>query len=672
MFSGFFCKASAQPASDSLLLQRLDSLQQQPQVDTTLVQTYFDLAHYTLRQDSAKTAYYAHRALQVADSIDSQLGRGIGNMALGLHQIIQGNYTQGLKNSFEAENIFQDLNRGDYLAMLYSYIGIGYGRIGNNNKALRYFLQSDSLMKVHGAPMEQAQIKANIGVIYSTQGHYRTTIRYFNEAMGIFEEYGTPLHLALGYHNIGVAYRHLNEYDSALVYLNKGLDLRKGSNDRFGLASSIHNLGMVYFDLEQYEFALSYIEQAIELLQELGDQGNLTKAYLDGGRTYQKLNQPLKAKEFIQKAIEIAENTGSLNLQAEAKLLLSNIAEEEGNYQKALALLQANQQLQDSLDDQNQSEAFEEMRAQYETREMEQQIELLEQEQQLREAELARTKGFRNSLIGGSVALLIILSLLLLRYRAGKKHEALLLAKNKQLEDLSEEKSEYLHIAAHDLKSPLSSIIGLAELIKDTESSPEEMRNHAEYIYISAFRMLDLIKQFLDVNAIESGKKLAEVRPVDLSPTLQKVIEHYKYRANWKDIDIKVELKSEQLPAVADPTIFREVMENILSNAVKYSPKDRKIRIRSESTDHVLRIAVEDEGPGLSKEDQHHLFQKFKRLSPNPTEDEGSTGLGLYIAKKMVDAMEGKIWCESRLGEGCTFVVELPAANIPSLENDHS
>lgn len=658
-WSGCVLQVNAQPQSDSLLLQRLDSLKQHAQPDTFLVQTYFNLAHYYLRQDSAKTAFYARRALHVADSIDSPLGRGIGNMSLGLHNIIQGNYTGGLKYSFDAETVFQNLNRDDYLAMLYSYIGIAYSRIGNNNEALHYYLQSDSLMKETGSPMQQAQIKANIGIIYGSQGHHRSTIRYFKDAMTIIEEYGTPAHLGRGYQNIGTAYRHLGEYDSALVYLEQGLDLYRDSNDRFGLATSLQNLGKVYMELEQYETGLSYLKKAIDLQKEVGDEGNLLASYLDAGKVYQNLNQPQPAKEFARRSLEIAEQIGDLNHQAEAMLFLSSLEEQEGNYREALAHLQTNRRLQDSLAEQNRSDAFEEMRAKYETREMEQQIELLQQEQKLQQAELAKARVLRNSLIGGSLALLAILGLLFLRFRAGRKHEALLQAKNEQLEELSEEKSEYLNIAAHDLKTPLSSIMGLAELIKDNESNTEEVRQDAEFIYISAIRMLDLVKQFLDVNAIESEKKLAENRPVDLAPVMDRVVEHYRYRSEWKDIDIKLERDSAGLPAVADPSLFQEVMENLISNAVKYSPKGSRITIRSKCQD-TIRIEVEDEGPGLSEEDQQQLFQKFKRLSPEPTEREGSTGLGLYIVKKMVDAMKGEVWCESRPGAGCTFIVELP------------
>jgi signal transduction histidine kinase len=303
------------------------------------------------------------------------------------------------------------------------------------------------------------------------------------------------------------------------------------------------------------------------------------------------------------------------------------------------------------------------MRVRYETQEMEQKINLLEQEQALTQEKLSRSKLFRNSLFGGFIALTAILTLLYLRYRMGKKYQEELKNKNKKLEELSKEKSEYLHIAAHDLKSPLSSILGLAELMKDEFTSANEMRQHAEFIYISAFRMHDLIKQFLNVDAIESGEKMVKSRQVDLAHSIVQVIEHFKYRAQWKDIQLSVDLPDGGLNVNADPSIFREIIDNLISNAVKYSPKGKQIWVKGIDLKQKIRIEVIDEGPGISEKDQQYLFQKFKRLTPEPTEGEGSTGLGLYIAKKMTNAMDGNLWCESDGETGSTFILELPKSS---------
>ena len=103
-----------------------------------------------------------------------------------------------------------------------------------------------------------------------------------------------------------------------------------------------------------------------------------------------------------------------------------------------------------------------------------------------------------------------------------------------------------------------------------------------------------------------------------------------------------------------------QVLENLVSNAVKYSPPGKNIFVRLKRHAEAVRVEVQDEGPGLSAEDQKKLFGKFARLSAKPTGGEHSTGLGLSIVKKMVEAMNGRVWCESELGRGATFIVEFP------------
>ena len=105
-----------------------------------------------------------------------------------------------------------------------------------------------------------------------------------------------------------------------------------------------------------------------------------------------------------------------------------------------------------------------------------------------------------------------------------------------------------------------------------------------------------------------------------------------------------------------------QVLDNIISNAVKYSPHGKNVFVRIKSDNDAVRVEVQDEGEGISPDDMKKLFGKFARLSARPTGGEHSTGLGLSIVKKMVEAMNGRVWCESELGKGATFIVELPVA----------
>lgn len=237
--------------------------------------------------------------------------------------------------------------------------------------------------------------------------------------------------------------------------------------------------------------------------------------------------------------------------------------------------------------------------------------------------------------------------------------------KNEVLVRLNQEKNEFLGIAAHDLKNPLSAIQATSELILNELAvdgpiySKEQFIEYVELIHTASHQMFALIKNLLDVNAIESGKVKAEVQNVDVLPELTSLVGRYKDIAKRKDIRLHFENTAPQFNVCADLNMFREVMDNLISNAIKYSRRDKQVVVRiSQPRLEYVQCEVQDEGPGLSEQDQLKLFNKFCRLSPSPTGEEHSTGLGLFIVKKLVDMMGGEVWCETQLGRGATFKVK--------------
>ncbi|MBD1210566.1 MAG: hypothetical protein H9535_19215 [Ignavibacteria bacterium] len=275
--------------------------------------------------------------------------------------------------------------------------------------------------------------------------------------------------------------------------------------------------------------------------------------------------------------------------------------------------------------------------------------------------------------------------------------------KNLQLETLHKEKDEFLGIVAHDLKNPLASISLTASLIRTYRQrhGDEWIDEQANKIEAMTGRMTSIIMNLLDVNALESGNYNFHIEDFDIVPVVAMVVQEYQSESAAKKIRITADLPSERaVIARADSAIVQGILDNLLSNAVKYSPHGKNIYVRVrhwslvgghlandnggatsvQTNDRVndeqlthnqrLRIEVQDEGPGLSEEDKKHLFGKFARLSARPTGGEHSTGLGLSIVKKMVEAMNGKVWCESELGQGATFIVELPKSQI--IHNDIS
>ena len=235
-----------------------------------------------------------------------------------------------------------------------------------------------------------------------------------------------------------------------------------------------------------------------------------------------------------------------------------------------------------------------------------------------------------------------------------------ILKKNEELLTLNNEKNNLIGIVAHDLKSPLNQINGLLSLLKLTSSglSPEAM-GYIEMIEKSSGRLSDMIAKILDVEAIESKKMNLVFDRVDLGELISTLVERYEYAANQKGITVHTQKQAETI-AYADWGYTEQVLENLLSNAIKFSPADRNVFIKVYLDNGQALCHIRDEGPGITEGDKKKLFGKYQKLSAKPTGNETSTGLGLSIVKKFVDAMNGRIWCESREGEGANFFVALP------------
>jgi len=245
-----------------------------------------------------------------------------------------------------------------------------------------------------------------------------------------------------------------------------------------------------------------------------------------------------------------------------------------------------------------------------------------------------------------------------------------LLQLNQALIKLNQEKNEFLGIAAHDLKNPLSSIQGLADLIQTSfeegfsiTEAIQEVISFARMIAISSHQMYELITNLLDVNAIESEQLKLSLRPLNLYQAVNTVINNYQVRAQNKDIKLHFQAQEMVYPVLVDDIAIRQILDNLVSNAIKYSPLGKNITSRLSQNENEIHWEVQDEGPGLSIEDQQQLFSKFCRLTPKPTGEEHSTGLGLFIVKKLVEALNGKVECKSRLGQGATFRVTFPKVN---------
>jgi len=240
--------------------------------------------------------------------------------------------------------------------------------------------------------------------------------------------------------------------------------------------------------------------------------------------------------------------------------------------------------------------------------------------------------------------------------------------KNQELVSLNELKNRFLGIAAHDIRNPLSSIKGFVELLSLSGEtfSAEEYTEMMELINKSVNDLLVMVDDLLDISVIESGNLKLDLGPADMKSLLEDRIQVNSGHARGKNITIHKNLPDLE-PSVFDRKRMAQVMDNLISNAIKYSPLGSNVYIGLSREDGWACITVRDEGQGIRREDQPQLFTGFQKLGSKPTGGEKSTGLGLAIVKSIVDAHQGRIEVTSEVGKGSTFEVRLPELEMPDV-----
>lgn len=232
---------------------------------------------------------------------------------------------------------------------------------------------------------------------------------------------------------------------------------------------------------------------------------------------------------------------------------------------------------------------------------------------------------------------------------------------NVELSELNALKNKFLGIASHDLMNPLSSIKAFTAIILSNACGEisGELREYIDIIDNTSKGMITLLEDLLDVSVIESGKLQLAFEKCQIEDLIKERVKLYTVSAQKKKINIEADLK--KLPMIfCDKNRVVQILDNLISNAIKYSPFDSNVYISTLYDDESVTIKIRDEGPGIDKEEQKMLFESFQKLSTQPTGDESSTGLGLAIVKKIIEAHKGSINVESEVGNGSTFSFTLP------------
>ena len=231
-----------------------------------------------------------------------------------------------------------------------------------------------------------------------------------------------------------------------------------------------------------------------------------------------------------------------------------------------------------------------------------------------------------------------------------------------QLEETSRHKSEFLASMSHELRTPLNAIIGFSEVLREEMFGPvnEKQAEYLDDIISSGNHLLSLINDVLDLSKVEAGQVELEVGPFSLREALERGVVMVREQATEEGVQVELSAGPEVDVVEGDERRIKQVIFNLLSNAVKFTPTGGEVDVSAIRVNGEVRVSVADTGPGIASGDHERIFEEFQQTDAGLERLEG-TGLGLALSKRLVELHGGRIWLESELGKGSTFVFTLPA-----------
>lgn len=613
----------------------------------------------------------------------------------------------------------QELKLSIGLSEPLNFIGVAYNTKGDRLKSYEYYDQALKVSVQQNDSLQKAYSNNNLGRLFYEQGSLLRAYDYFIEALAMFENINDSSGLAYTYQSLARLYKSQGDLVKAENHYLKANKIRIALKETPNLTSAFIQTGKFYQENNEHEKALRYFHLADSTASSIQDEINLAEiktfiaksylhrgllkeaqdmcteglrvivqknnvrmqpqAYLIMGQIKQAGKDRFQAKKYYNMALIIANNTRDLTSKMDSHYFLWKLSEKESNKMAALQNLNQYLILKDSIKDLDLAREVERLQFEIEIERKERENELLKIDQVKTEA-IIKQQRLQNIILIIIIAFVSILGFI--QWRNSKKRNEIneklaqqnqfiqnqreeivdqnekLFRRNQQLSDINHEKDTLMGIVAHDLKSPLNRIKGIADLMELEGSLSADQITYVRWTKDATQAGLDLITDLLDVHMLEE-KVVPTYTSFDISTFLLDKVNSFQPAAEAKKIHLHI-ARIENEEVYLDADYLGRILDNLVTNAIKFSHPNTSVEISAGSSNGSLTISIKDQGQGFSDKDKILLFQKFKKLSARPTAGESSNGLGLAIVKTLVDRMKGSIELISDQGKGSNFVIKLP------------
>jgi len=450
----------------------------------------------------------------------------------------------------------------------------------------------------------------------------------------------------------------MGQYSKSLKNHKAALSIGKDSNDPNIMGKAFEGMAQVYKMTNEYSKALNHYLSSAELFKRSSNRRDLARAYCLIGDCYRIVGNYKLSKSYYDSAFTLSKVLESKALVADYYHGVEVLDSAMKNWRGAYFNHKNYMLNRDSIFNESSIKKMMQLKLNYEFNKKEAAVKAEQREKDIRQ---------RNQFLFLGIIALLILILAIVLYRNRNrvtKIYAELKQKSESLEEENREKTSILNIVSHDLKAPFSKIKGLTDLMQTSENlSKTDKEEYINHIRASIDQGNYLINKLLEAQLANDEAKPPYFEPTDLV----KFINDFRAATNGylheKRQQLKVDIQLQSDHVLIDQSMLTRILDNLISNASKFSDKGKSIHLRVWSAEQYLNFSVRDEGPGISVDDQKKMFKKFQKLSAKPTGGESSTGLGLSIIKVIIEKLNGSIRVISKLGEGTEVVFRFQEFN---------
>lgn len=549
-------------------------------------------------------------------------------------------------------------NRGEVLSSRLN--GIAEDLKGDFDKAIVYYLQSLEAARKLNAPKYELSALTDLAYVYvNTKQPARARDMYLQCLQ--LAEAGRDIHsIVTAYSNLGAIYSMLEEPDSALVFLYKGLAAGKNHKDEIDMAGFYNNIGNVYYHKKEFEKALSFFQQSSALHVTRGDIAEHWLDNLNMADVFIEMKRYDSGYVYAVKSLQLAQELNARSKEADSYSMLSKLYARKGDYKNAYNYQQKWYTIDTALVNTGTNETIASLQEKFHAKQRAQENKLLQSEVD----KAAIRYKFITLLALAALVIAAVVALLLVQKRIANKNlqykNDFINRQNEKLAELNYEKNSLISIVSHDLNTPFAAIkMWLNILEDDTSNLTGEQKKAVERIRQASGKGETLIRSILDIEKAETNQHKIQLENFDLKVFVESIVVDFEPAASGKNIQLHFETADKHIYMVSDKQLVSRICENLFSNAIKYSEPGKHVWISLSDSNDAVNIKVKDEGVGIPSEELPNLFSKYSKISTTPTAGEASTGLGLSIVKRIVQELNGSVFCESEPGKGSLFTVVL-------------